>query len=405
MDNENSIRLEPLNECKISKKNKQPKEQIRFEFADKNDLTLDYLEMQKIPESNLEDIEELKKLIDDLPNIESDFSSNEKAIIEENSNRKKTLIENKIKREQYDFINLIQLSTKEIDELNLQDYFDYTISEFSKKKHKHLFVNKDMLADINRLKDKFPNFNKVIDYIITHAFFCYKKKIPLFLPAINLNGDPSIGKTFFSKILSRTLQTDFYSLPVSTLISSHELTGLSRYWGNAGTGLLFNNLIKKAHYAESLLLLDEICKANYYSNNNGSNIGNVLITLLDKEQAKELTETCLDIEMNMSRTLIISTSNHIEAIPDVLRSRIVNFNIEKPNKEQLNVIIQSITDDILKELSISDDELRINIDKETSDLFYGKDLRDAREVLKNHIMNEYMATVEIEPEKPYRLYH
>ena len=57
--------------------------------------------MQKIPESNLEDledIEDLKKLIDDLPNIESDFSSNEKAIIEENSNRKKTLIENKIKR-------------------------------------------------------------------------------------------------------------------------------------------------------------------------------------------------------------------------------------------------------------------------------------------------------------------
>lgn len=133
MDNENSIQLEPLNECKISKKNKQPKEQIRFEFTDKNDLTLDYLEMQKIPESNPEDIEDLKKLIDDLPNIESDFSSNEKAIIEENSNRKKTLIENKIKREQYDFINLIQLSTKEIDELNLQDYFDYTISEFSKK--------------------------------------------------------------------------------------------------------------------------------------------------------------------------------------------------------------------------------------------------------------------------------
>ena len=32
MDNENSIRLEPLNECKIRKKNKQPKEQIRFEF-------------------------------------------------------------------------------------------------------------------------------------------------------------------------------------------------------------------------------------------------------------------------------------------------------------------------------------------------------------------------------------
>ena len=420
MNKDISKPLQPISvEKEMNKKTKEPKEQIRFEFVGDDCLTLSSLQISEDHGLGNSDIDEIanffseplnssekhvdtSKLLDFL----NELSLVEKDIIKENILRKKTLVDNKKAREKHHYINLINLTEKQIVESeNSKNYFDKIILDFNTKEHKHLFIDKDIISNVNTLKDKFPNFSKVIDYILTHAFFCYKKSIPFFLPPINLNGSPSIGKTFFVKSLSKILQTDYYDLSVSTLISSHELTGLSRYWGNAGTGLLFNNVIKKANYAESILLLDEICKANYMSNNNGSNISNVLIQLMDKEQAKTLTETCLDIEIDMSHLLIISTSNCIEKLPDVLRSRIVNFNIEKPDKDQLHVIIQSITNNILEELQIRPNELTIKIDKKTSDLFYGQDLRDAREVLKNHIMMEYMSKAEEEVEKPYNIYH
>jgi ATP-dependent Lon protease len=299
---------------------------------------------------------------------------------------------------------LIQIPEQEVESLDLRNHSDHTIYEYAQKHHENLFATKEMVIEIASLKEEFPNFHKVIDYVLRHALFSLKKQIPMFLPAININGDPSIGKTFFVKRLSKALTSDFYSLSVSTLLSSHELTGLSRYWGNAGTGLIFNNIVKKAKYAQSVMLLDEICKATFSSMGNGSNIANALISIMDKEQAKEFTETCLDVEIDVSRVLVFSTSNQVEKLPDVLRSRLVNFNVSKPDKTQLNKIINSMVKNILQELQIKEDEMPLVIERETSDLFYGADLRDVREILKNHILTEYIDSG-VESDTPYTLYH
>lgn len=387
----------------IEPEKKYPTEQMSLEFVNDNAISID----RGVIDSLLKEMADYDLNSEELPPAFFDLSSNEKQLFKLEQERKNTLEKNKKIKESHCYTTLYSLNEDQVEELRVsKHHLDYIKLEYNGKKYKNLFITKDHLREINKLKENFPNFSKVVDYILTHAFFCHKKNIPFFLPAINLNGDPSIGKTFFAKSLAKALYTDFFELPISTLISSHELTGLSQYWGNANTGLLFNYLVKKAEYAQSIILLDEICKVSFNNRtNNGSNLSNALISLMDKQQAKKIVETCLDIEIDMSRALVLSTSNEIETIPNVLRSRIVNFNIESPSKEHLEKIIQSMVNHILEELQISRNEMEIRITRETSDLFYGKDLRDAREVLKNHIMQEYMERIDVAEEKPYQYFH
>lgn len=244
------------------------------------------------------------------------------------------------------------------------------------------------VSGLVKLKEQFPNFIQVIDFLVKYTTFKALKGEPIKIPPINLQGEPGIGKTYFSQKIAEALGTEQLNIDISQLMSAHELLGLSSRWADPEIGIILSRLFEDTQYAQPIVLIDELCRAPKGAGKTPS-LYNAMLKILDQKTSKKVKDNFLDIHYDASNPIYISTTNNWEELPEALKSRITNFNIEKPNDEEYTVIINHIYRELLEAHNVTYNFQKY-LNEDVIMLLAKTDLRTARSIIESSVITCFL---------------
>ena len=158
---------------------------------------------------------------------------------------------------------------------------------------------------LDGLYDTCPNFVAVIDELRKYVALAVAGNEPMSFTPILLLGEPGVGKTHFAKELARALGTGHEFISMSSLTAGWILSGASSQWNNAKPGKVAHTLVH-GEFANPIVVLDEVDKAGGDSRYDPMG---ALYGLLEKETARHFKDEFVEIDMDASHILWVSTAN------------------------------------------------------------------------------------------------
>ena len=189
----------------------------------------------------------------------------------------------------------------------------------------------DSFAD---LRAACPNFSEVVTDLQGSAALALAGNEAIEFMPILLLGEAGIGKTYFSKMLAKTIGTYCEFIPMNSLTAGWVLSGASSQWNNAKPGRIAQALIN-GEYANPIAVLDEIDKAG--GDSRYDPLG-ALYGLLERDTAQKFKDEFVEVDMDASHVLWISTANDERAIPDPILNRMNVYAIPRPDQEAMRGI-------------------------------------------------------------------
>lgn len=192
------------------------------------------------------------------------------------------------------------------------------------------FVIKPSAADaLDSLYDSCPNFSEVVDDLKKYLALAVSGNEPLQFTPMLLLGEPGIGKTHFAKCLAEALGTGYEYVPMSSLTAGWILSGASSQWSNAKPGKVANALVS-GDYANPLMVLDEVDKAGGDSRYDPMG---ALYGLLERDTARAFKDEFIEVEMDASHILWVSTANDDRTLPEPILNRMNVYEVPRPSEE------------------------------------------------------------------------
>lgn len=211
---------------------------------------------------------------------------------------------------------------------------------------------KEALGRLEQLRNEQPHFSDVIDLVQQQMALAAARQQPLRLPPILLNGDPGVGKTFFTQALATVLNTPIRRHAFDSATTESALTGSDKNWSNTTYGLLFE-LVCLGNTANPIILLDELDKAGHSYNRNPIA---PLHTLLEPITSSSVTDISVGLTFDASHVMWIATANNPSRIPDSIRSRFIEFDIQLPTGAHALQVAGAVAESIYIEMGLSDFE-------------------------------------------------